>query len=174
MKEWQTIRSFMDYSVSNSGYVRNDDTGRIMSLLVNQSGVVHVGLTRNGVLHKRTVSLLVADAFLNSKPEEEFVTPINLDGNRFNNRVDNLIWRPRWFAVKYFQQFRKFAEKTDPIKESGTREVFNTPWDAVTKYGLLYDDVILSMKYGRRVWPTGQRFDHIAKTDIRSSRELRV
>jgi hypothetical protein len=174
MKEWRKIASFMNYSVCNSGYIRNDETGRIMSLLVNQTGVVHVGLTRNHVLYKRSVSLLVAEAFLNIRREESFVSPINLDGDRFNNRVDNLVWRPRWFAVKYFQQFQGLAEKTAPIKEVRTQEVFRTPWDAVTKYGLLYTDVVLSLKYGRHVWPTGQRFDRMSETDIGSSREHRV
>jgi hypothetical protein len=174
MKEWRTIRNFTDYSVSNYGVVRNDDTGRIMSLLVNQTGVVHVGLTRNRKLHKRAVALLVAETFLKRKPEETFVTPINLDGDRFNNHVGNLVWRPRWFAVKYFQQFRRVAEKTGPIEEMKTHEVFETPWEAVTKYGLLYEDILLSLNYGRRVWPTGQRFDPISKTDIRSLRDLRI
>lgn len=174
MKEWRKIESFMDYSVSNQGFVRNDDTGRIMSLLVNQTGVVHVGLTQNRMLYKRSVPLLVAEAFLYRERQEAFVTPINLDGNRFNNRVDNLVWRPRWFAVKYFQQFRGLAEKTDPIEEVRTHEVFLNPWEAVVKYGLLYADIVLSVQYGRRVWPTGQRFEPISKTDIRSCRDHRI
>lgn len=161
MKEWRKIQSFTDYSVSNFGQVRNDETGRIMSLLVNQTGVVHVGLTKNRTLHKRSVSLLVAQAFLDREREEAFVTPINLDGNRRNNHVENLAWRPRWFAVKYFRQFSGFAQKTSPIEEARTHEVFLNPWEAVIKYGLLHADIILSLRHGRRVWPTGQRFEPI-------------
>lgn len=128
-------------------------------MLVNQSGVVHVSLMKKGVQSKRSVTLLVAEHFLEPPKHDSFVTPINLDGDRYNNVVDNLVWRPRWFAVKYFQQF-----KTDvvgfpkPIEEMKTHEQFESSWEAATTYGLLDREILLSMMQNNFVWPTFQRF----------------
>ena len=102
--EWRQIREFPNYSVSNSGYVRNDDTGRIMAASVNQHGVVHVGLMRGPRQHKKSLALIVAEAFV-ERPNEAFDTPIHLDGNRHNNDTSNLLWRPLWFARKFNRQF---------------------------------------------------------------------
>jgi len=130
-----------------------------MALLVNQNGIVNVGLTKNRVQYKRAVALLVATAFIKNENGDAFNCPINLDGDRFNNRVDNLAWRPRWFATKYFQQIEE-AHFNDPypITEVNTHKNFASPWDAALKNGLLQVDVLLSICNGEEVWPTGQRF----------------
>jgi hypothetical protein len=159
LTEWQQIRSFPGYSVSDAGFVRNDETGRMMTRLINQSGVVNVGLTKNKIQYKRAVALLVADAFLVPPRHLTFDTPINLDGDRTNNRVDNLLWRPRWFATKYFRQFRDLMSSPDlPVEELNTHEKFENALEAATTYGLLEMDVRLSIANRTEVWPTYQRF----------------
>lgn len=160
LSEWRRIESFPDYSVSSSGLVRNDETGRFMAMLVNQSGIVNVGLTKNRVQYKRAVSLLVARAFLlKFRPYETFDCPINLDGDRYNNNADNLVWRPRWFATKYHQQFRDESYGSIfPIEDVDTQEFFETPWVAALKFGLLHRDILLSVRTQTYVWPIGRRF----------------
>jgi hypothetical protein len=131
-----------------------------MALLVNQHGVVNVGLTKKCVQYKRAVGLLVATAFIDKGDlGESFDCPINLDGDRYNNRAMNLAWRPRWFATKYFQQIEE-AHFNDryPIEELKTRNRFESPWDAALKYGLLQVDILLSVCNGDPVWPTRQVF----------------
>lgn len=160
--EWRPIRDFRNYSVSSEGFVRNEESGRTMALLVNQHGIVNVGLTRNCVQYKRSVALLVATAFLKNDMGDTFNCPINLDGDRFNNRAANLAWRPRWFATKYFQQIEE-AHFVDPypIEELNTHEVFESPWDAALKNGLLQVDVLISITNGECVWPTRQKFKRL-------------
>lgn len=158
-EHWKTIDSFPEYSVSTLGRVRSDKSGRILALNENQFGVVQVGLMRKGVQYHRSVPLLVAKAFL--APESEpFDTPINLDGNRHNNRLENLLWRPRWFAIKYNRQFRYPYEH--PIKakiiELKTREVSENSFECAQKYGLLEQDLVLSILNRTYVWPTYQEF----------------
>lgn len=160
LNEWRPINEFPNYSVSSEGFVRNDESGRRMALLVNQHGIVNVGLTKNRVQYKRAVALLVAIAFdARGQVDKSFDCPVNLDGDRFNNRIDNLVWRPRWFATKYFQQIEE-AHFVDPypIEEMNTQMQFKNPWDAALKCGLLQVDVLLSIANGTRVWPTGQIF----------------
>lgn len=162
MEVWREIRAFPGYSVSDEGRVRNNETGRTMALLKNQNGIVNVGLTKDLVQYKRSVAILVASVFVPKLPQhrEAFDTPINLDGDRTNNHVTNIMWRPRWFAVKYFRQFREgyqigFAM---PIEEATTGEQFKSSWDAATKYGLLDREIFVSTINRTYVWPTYQKF----------------
>lgn len=155
---WRRIPEFPSYSVSDFGRVQNDETSRIMTQLRNQTGVINVGLTRNLVQYKRSVALLVSSAFIPRK-SEEFTTPINLDGDRHNNQVPNLMWRPRWFAVRYFQQFFNGQRGFNvPIVELTTGEEFNTSWDAAIKYGLIDREIFVATTNRTYVWPSYQIF----------------
>jgi len=156
---WKTIDLFPDYSVSNLGRVRSNTTERILSLNMNQYGVQQVGLMRNGTQYHRSVPLLVAKAFI-LQPSGPFDTPINLDGDRSNNRVENLVWRPRWFAVKYNRQFRYPYENPIemPLVDLKTGEISANSFECAKRYGLLEQDLVLSVLNRTYVWPTYQEF----------------
>jgi hypothetical protein len=156
---WKAIDEFSDYDVSNFGNVRKNKTGRILSTSPNQYNVVQVGLMRDGVQYHRSVPLLVAKAFLPIH-YPAYDTPINLDGDRQNNHVDNLIWRPRWFAIKYNQQFRYPFEHhiSKPIADIKTGEVSENSLEAAKQYGLLESDIVFSIMNRTYVWPTYQEF----------------
>ena len=155
--EWRRITHFSDYSVSNTGMVRNEETGRTMARLVNQRGVVNVGLTKNRVQYKRAVALLVVKAYLAVVLHDAFDTPINLNGDRFDNRVENLAVRPRWYATKYFNQFEEGPYDAYAV-QADDGERFDSIWDAATQLGLLQSDIAVSVHTGRPVWPTNQVF----------------
>jgi hypothetical protein len=156
---WREIDDFPEYSVSNFGNVRSDSTGRILSLNFTQFGLLQVGLMRNGIQFHRSVPLLVAKAFIPTRPGP-FDTPINLDGDRSNNHVNNLVWRPRWFAVKYNRQFRYPYEHHIPtmIADVKTGEVSENSFECAKRYGLLEEDVVMSILNRTYVWPTYQQF----------------
>lgn len=159
MEQWSPIREFPGYSVSDTGRVRNDDQDRIMCMLVNQSGVVNVGLTKGKKQFKRSVGLLVARAFLRPAEDVRFDTPIHLDGDQRNNHVENLMWRPRWYAIRYQHQFTMAPQGFNvPIVETHTGETFQTSWDAAVKYGLIDRDIMLAIINKTFVWPTYQFF----------------
>lgn len=157
--KWEPIPEFPGYSVSYAGAVRNDETDRILSPTINQNNVLQVGLVKEGTQYKRGVALLVARAFLPPPFPEAFNTPINLDGDRTNNHVDNLMWRPRWFAIQYHRQFyngkRGFRE---PVVETNTGERFPSSWEAAIKYGLLDREIMIATLNMTYVWPTYQEF----------------
>lgn len=160
MKElWEIIPDFENYSVSNFGRVRTNFSERILVTYANQSGLVQVGLMLNGKQYHRSVPLLVARAFI-PQPSGPFDTPINLDGDRHNNHVDNLVWRPRWFAVKYNRQFREPYENSinEPIQDIKNGEVSESSFECAKRYGLLEDEIVLSILNNTYVWPTYQRF----------------
>lgn len=162
MDEWVAIPDFPKYSVNRLGQVRHNGSERILRPKVNQYDVVYVGLVSSEDMeqYQRGLARIVASAFV-EKPMETFDTPINLDGDRFNCHVDNLMWRPRWFAIRYHQQFKH--RWPDPILESirdaETGTVFPDSWSVAVRFGLLEKDVCLSMEHGTYVWPTYQRFE---------------
>ena len=159
MEQWSPIHEFPGYAVSNLGRVCNEEVGRMMTFLKNQHGNIHVGLTKNKRQYKRSVALLVANAFLEPPPSSSFDTPIHLDGNRLNNEAINLMWRPRWFAVKYLQQFENGKRGFRvPIQEVKTGEKFANSWEAATKYGLLDREIATATLNRTYVWPTFQEF----------------
>lgn len=158
-EEWAPIEGFPGYSVSTYGHIRTDKSGRILATFENQYGVVRVGLMKDGIQRHRSVPLLVALTFL-YEGLGPFDTPINLDGDRYNNRIDNLAWRPRWFAVKYNQQFRHPYDHpiTVPVMDVVTREISPNSFEASRRYGLLESDLVLSVLNRTVVWPTYQQF----------------
>lgn len=156
---WVPVPKFDGYLLSNYGRVIKEQTGKPMAILCNQSGVAHVGLTRNRVQYRRSIPLLVARAFLDRPEHEAFDTPINLDGDRLNNRADNLMWRPRWFAVQYNHQFAQDHISIETtIQDVKTGETFKNSWDAATKFGLLDKEILNATQARTYVWPTYQRF----------------
>lgn len=160
MDEWLIIPGFNDrYLISCRGEVYSKLHSRIKIQTVNSRGIHYVSLRQYGRATVRSVTLLVAQAFV---PQllHTFDTPINLDGDRSNNHYWNIAWRPRWFAVKYVQQFRTHPEPhiSKLIEECNTGEKFDDSMDAVRKYGILDRQIYLSTISGHPVWPTYQRF----------------
>lgn len=163
MEDWFNLEDdgFPNYAVSDLGVVRNIRSGRLLRQSSNQSGVRKVGLINSVDGHQYTVSvaLLVAKAFIPPPPNIRFTTPINVDGSRGNNYAGNLMWRPRWFAVKYHQQFHNDLRGFDvPIIEVRTGEEFDTSWDAAIKFGLLDREIAIATLNRTYVFPTGQTF----------------
>jgi hypothetical protein len=159
MQEWCEIVGFSGYSVSDAGKVLNETTGRIMRTYMNSHGIETVGLMRQGVQRKRSVAVLVGDAFIRTARSLQFNTPINLDGDRTNNRVTNLAWRPLWFARKYHQQFHIGPQGfACPVQNLHTGEVFKTTWDAATLQGLLERELVMAILNRTYVFPLYQTF----------------
>jgi hypothetical protein len=162
---WVNIPSFPGYSVCADGYVLNDKTKRILKPLTNHGGLIYVGLMRAGRQQNVLISGLVAKVFLLPPTMQAFDTIINLDGDRRNNHAINLMWRPRWFAMKYHRQFKQPWNNTNPVEELETGKLFEGALTAASQYGLLALEIFNSaMNYtyygmkGPGVWPTNQHF----------------
>lgn len=157
---WVPVEGFPGYSVNPLGQVRKDSTGRVLHTRINQYGVPYVGLMRNWKQCIRSLPRLVITAFI-PQPNEIFDTPINLDGDRANCRVDNLAWRPRWYAVYYVNQFKeRYPNPIDaPLRDTETHAEFPDSLSAACSNGLLEREVVLSVLNNTLAWPTYQQFE---------------
>lgn len=164
MTNWKRIPEFPTYSVSDTGLVRNDDTGRIMAIRRNPHGVHYVGLMKGKKQQNLSLARLVAEAFV-SRPaqdrEQKFNNPIHLNGHKDDNQAHNLMWRPYWFAREFQKQFRKGPTVAHPILEIKTQERYSCPLIAAMAFGLLEKEIISSALNRTFVWPTFQEFRFI-------------
>jgi hypothetical protein len=162
---WRQIDGYENYSVSNDGVVRNDKYNRNVRVNYTHDGTPVVSLTKNGRTSHHSLAKLVAQAF-DPPINSYFNTPTLLDGDKENVRIENVVWRPRWFAIKYHKQIRapRDPSKQVSVIELGTHMLFVDAYDAATKYGLLVDDIITSAHTTSPVWPTFQVFEFPART----------
>lgn len=123
MENWKKI--FIDeketnYSVSNLGNVRNDNTKKLLSQRTQQ-GYKHVTLSIDKKQKSCRVHRLVAYAFIDNPDNKPYVN--HIDCNRSNNNVNNLEW------VTPSENSRKAVEE-------GRYLINNSHLRAVTQYDL--------------------------------------
>lgn len=168
MEEWASLETlgFPGYDISNKGEIRNSRTERQMKMSANQEGIVRVGLMKREEGRQVTVSVLrlVARMFVQGR-SATFDTPIQLTGNRHDLRSDNIKWRPRWFAVKFYRQFEETNNAVfgSPIYDVETAEQYATSREASMANGILEADILTSVVNGSPCFPTWQMFARVTK-----------
>lgn len=157
--DWKELEEFPDYAVSTMGEVHNIKSGMPRRTSINQQGIVKISLYQGRELITRSVAVMVAEAFCEGRTEF-FNTPIHLDGDRENCRSDNLMWRPRWFAVQYHRQFQSdvFHKMDVHIEEIVSGKEYYSVKDACMDLGLYYNDVYRSYLHGMQISLTRQEF----------------
>ena len=116
MKEiWRNVKGYEGlYEVSNLGRVR-----KYRGKLIRMNKNYQVALIKDKIGSSLLVRNLVADAFIDNTLDMPYV--VNIDGNKFNNKVDNLKWsfdRNKYTSklsdhqIKFVNEFRyKFSIK---------------------------------------------------------------
>lgn len=90
---WKDIDNFENYKISNFGNVKSftkRKSGNNLIPQISRKGYQTVLLYNNGKPHQKKIHRLVAAAFISNKDKLPQVN--HIDGNKQNNRVDNLEW----------------------------------------------------------------------------------
>ena len=139
-EEWLPIFDMEDYEVSNLGAIRNARTDRILKTFYDRYGNEQVRLYVERQRHTYQVSRLVALAFCDGY--EKGLEVWHMDGNRRNNRADNLKWKTRSFIIKQrYSIGRKYLHRTRPIRCIETGEEWNSIIEASRVTGLNRDSI---------------------------------
>lgn len=134
--EWRDIEGFPEWLVSSQGNVLSNWTHRIASLRTNQQNLVMVNLYQDKKIHTRLVSLLVAKAFLDPPKNSSYNSIIYLNGDKTDCRAINLMWRPRWYALRYHQMFEDLPKRISVYVPAIDRTFFSLR-EFCTTYGLI-------------------------------------
>lgn len=101
MKEiWKDITGYEEaYKISNYGNVYSKHVNRILSPETNNNGYVYIRLWKNNKRKTFVIHRLVGKYFLHNP--NNFPELNHIDGNKLNNKVDNLEWCDRSFNIKH-------------------------------------------------------------------------
>jgi NUMOD4 motif len=163
MEEWRTVINFPLYEVSNLGRVVNKETDVLIQPSLTLQGALKVGLYIGPKQYTRSVKRLVAEAFVPGRTVL-FDTPVLRDGNQHNCNANNIVWRPRWFALTYARQFTNIPDhyRLGPIVELDHEGVVLGAYIDVVEigvtHGLLFKGVWSGLHTRLPVFPTQQLF----------------
>lgn len=85
---WRVIPEFEKYSISELGEIRNNETGYILHPVLRSDGRLQVCLSNEKGRRFFYIHKLVYDIF---KKDSKGLYVMHMDGNKLNNRVDNLV-----------------------------------------------------------------------------------
>ena len=144
---WKKIKNHNNYSVSEKGEIRNDLSGKIKSAYVCKgNGYYYVDLWENNKCKKMQLHRIIAEAFI-PNPEDK-PTVDHVDGDRKNNRIDNLRWATYSEQNSRFNTHGVRSEKIYAEKKNGEKIYFNQISEAAKYFGCTISNISQMLKKG--------------------------
>lgn len=156
MKEiWKNIDGYgQDYQVSNYGRIKSFKRykeGKLLATPATQQGYPQVSLSLNGVDQPHLVHRLVATHFL---PNPENKPQVNhLDGNKLNNRVDNLEWATPQENVQH-----AYNLGLAKVKSGSESHLYKCSIEVLDRNGVVIDILVGSKDMAQKGYNSGNVF----------------
>jgi hypothetical protein len=147
LTEWRPIEDFPDYLVNEYGDIKNEYRDRLLTQRLNREDFMMTGLVRDQRQYTRAVAPIVARAFLGHPPSDAYNSVIHLNGDRVDCRALNLMWRPRWYAIRYHHMFFE-APLRISVYVPAIRRRFYSLREFCTTYGLVEALTYLNLTNG--------------------------
>jgi hypothetical protein len=96
MENWKQVKCFDSYFVSDLGRVKKiyeNSKIKMLKQRFSKDGYLRVALSKNRIVKEWRVSRIVAEHFIEN--EKNLDTVNHKDGNKTNNKVENLEWMTR-------------------------------------------------------------------------------
>ena len=142
MEMWKPIKDLPGYSVSNTGRIRKESTGQIMKLSMN-GGYCRITISKH--IHR-----LVAEAFIEKPEDVEKCWVDHIDGNRSNNKVDNLRWvtpSENTTAFGYHSRIKNKRRKVLATHLDGRTILFESRQAAAEYFGCSDSEILYGKVY---------------------------
>jgi hypothetical protein len=154
---WKRIPN-TNYSVSDTGSVRNDNTSHILKPQDNGKGYMGVILLINRKPTHKYVHRLVAAAFVENPKGYPDVN--HKDGNKLNNNYTNLEWCTKAYNIEYSR-----GKAVAQIKDGEIIAVYASAASAARQLGKSNSRAIRGCCLGE--WPTayGYQWKYLEKDD---------
>ena len=178
-EQWEPIRGFPNYSISDKGRVWSMSSQKFMKLKsMDDHGHLGVVLSRHGEKHYKYIHRLVADAFVPNPYNLPIVR--HLDDHPDQNYKENLAWGTQkdniYDAIRNKTAYRlsdedrekSYSKSRTPVKvvDWDSREhIFEGQADAARELGLSQSN-IWKVLNGERSHTKGYRFEYLNKEGI--------
>lgn len=133
---WKDIEGFDNYEVSTEGEVRNKKYNRLLTPSPGAGGYLRVNLRKDKKSYPYYIHRLVALAFLEGEGEVN-----HIDGNRTNNKVENLEWTTHQQNVQHaFTVLHRTPSRGEKgvrvVYTDGTEKIFNSTTECALYYNI--------------------------------------
>ena len=167
---WKNIPEYEEYQVSNYGRVKSLDRiikqyghknfyervmrGKILKPRTQNGGYLIVCLSHNGKRIAKTIHRLVAITFIGNR---EGLDVNHKDGNKQNNKLENLEWVTRSENIKHDYHILGHTHNLCKVRCIETGEEFASIKQASIKYNINYGSIVNALsgrtkRAGNKSW----------------------
>lgn len=166
-EQWTIVKNCSKYSVSNYGQVKNNRNDFILKPRPDRKGYLRVSIPNNdGIIKDQLIHRLVAKAFCSGEKDGFDVN--HIDGNKSNNRADNLEWCTRSHNLKHGYRIGLRSSPQNRCKSVRiieTEETFPSVRECARSLGCRHSNISLCLN-GRQQSCYGYHFEWVARDDL--------